>query len=413
MQEIKSTIQYYGFILTIIFLTIPRTTDLSPSDNMVIIIIDGARYSETFGDTSHQYIPNMWTMSAEGSVINTFYNDSMTYTSKAIPALWCGTWTETVDTVYNGYNTQYAVKPSIFEYYRKQKNIPIDQCYYVLKYITSLWLPSFDPDYGPDYWPTLHSLGSTDSDVSTEALQIMDDYHPSFLLVYLADVDSRGHSGDWDAYTNSITIADSIVGVIWNKIQGDSFYKDNTNFFVTNDHGRHDDDHGGFRGHGCDCDGCRHIMFLAMGPEIKENYISNQYRRIPDMAVTACQLLDVNPEKASGDIMTELFKINSISEKQLSTIPKNFTITSIYPNPFNPDVTIEYTLNQPENINISIYNYLGQPIVTLINARHNSGYYQVKWNGLDNDKKPVSSGIYICVMQNVNRTQTYKLLLQK
>ena len=413
MQGIKSTIQYYGFILTIIFLTIPRTTDLSASDNMVIIIIDGARYSETFGDTSHQYIPNMWNMSAEGSVINTFYNDSMTYTSKAIPALWCGTWTETVDTVYNGYNTQYAVKPSIFEYYRKQKNIPIDQCYYVLKYITSLWLPSFDPDYGPDYWPTLHSLGSTDSDVSTEALQIMDDYHPSFLLVYLADVDSRGHSGDWDAYTNSITIADSIVGVIWNKIQGDSFYKDNTNFFVTNDHGRHDDDHGGFRGHGCDCDGCRHIMFLAMGPEIKENYISNQYRRIPDMAVTACQLLDVNPEKASGDIMTELFKINSISEKQLSTIPKNFTITSIYPNPFNPDVTIEYTLNQPENINISIYNYLGQPIVTLINARHNSGYYQVKWNGLDNDKKPVSSGIYICVMQNVNRTQTYKLLLQK
>ncbi|MBU1635265.1 T9SS type A sorting domain-containing protein [bacterium] len=387
--------------------------NLSASDNMVIIIIDGARYSETFGDINHQFIPNMWNMSAGGTIIDEFYNDSMTYTSKAIPALWCGTWTETVDTVNNGYDTQYAVKPSIFEYYRKQKNIPIDKCYYVLKYITSLWLPSFDPDYGPDYWQTLHSEGSTDSDVSSEALQIMDACHPGFLLIYLADVDSRGHSGDWNAYTNSIQITDSIVAVIWNKIQSDSFYKDNTNLFVTNDHGRHDDDHGGFRGHGCGCDGCRHIMFLAMGPEIKENYISNQYRRIPDMAVTACHLLDVNSEKATGEIMAELFEINAISDEQSSTIAGDFSITPIYPNPFNPYVTIEYALKQPDTINISIYNYLGQPIITLVNSKHNSGYYQVKWNGLDNREKPVSSGIYICVMQTTDQTQTRKLLLQK
>ncbi|MDO9548371.1 MAG: hypothetical protein Q7J65_05355 [Candidatus Marinimicrobia bacterium] len=101
---------------------------LSASENMVIVIIDGARYSETFGDTSHQYIPNMWNISANGTIIDEFYNDSMTYTSKAIPALWCGAWTETVDTVNNGYNTQYAAKPSIFEYYRKQKNIPMNKC---------------------------------------------------------------------------------------------------------------------------------------------------------------------------------------------------------------------------------------------------------------------------------------------
>jgi len=402
-----------NFIIKILLLFFACFAALQASDNMVIIIIDGARYSETFGDTTHQYIPNMGNMATAGTMINTFYNDSMTYTSRAVPALWCGSWTETVDTVNNGYNTQYAVKPTIFEYYRKQQNIPADQCFYVLKYITSLWLPSFDPDYGPDYWPTMHSVGSSDSDVCSEAIRVMDEYHPSFLLVYLADVDHQGHSGDWNAYTKAIQIADSIVAVIWDKIQTDPGYKDNTNLFVTNDHGRHDDEHGGFQNHGCGCEGCRHIMFLALGPGIRENFVSNQYRRIPDMAVTACHLLDVNPEKATGDVMTEILKVNAMDSFLTDNLASDFSITSIYPNPFNPHVSINYHLSQPDKIKLAIYNYLGQPVITLINSRQNSGHYRIQWNGRDSRGRPVSSGIYICAMQTADGIQTRKLLLQK
>ena len=384
---------------------------LLAADNMVIIIIDGARYTETFGDSSCQFIPNMGRMARDGSIINSFYNDSTTYTSAAIPALWCGTWTERIDTVNSdGYSTQYAVKPTIFEYYRKQKNVSADSCFYVLKYINSLWLPSFDADYGPEYWPTMHSVGSTDTDVCDETRQIMAEKHPSFILIYLADVDSKGHSGNWDAYTGAIQIADSIVAVIWNDIQSNPYYKDHTNLFVTNDHGRHTTD---FRGHGCGCDGCRHIMFLAIGPDIKKNFVSTQYRRIPDMAVTACHLLDVNPDKATGEVMTELLKINVFAPELITTNTNSFSIGPAYPNPFNSDMTIEYSLSRPGNINISIYNYLGQPVATLVHARHNSGKYQVKWNGICSSKKWVSSGIYICVMRCADRTQTYKLLFQK
>jgi hypothetical protein len=307
----------YKILYFIFFLTIGLSYNSfsDEPDKVMIVIIDGARYSETFGDPSHQYIPEMYDLSLQGTICDSFYNDGFTYTSRAIPALWCGGWTEVRDTVYNGHSTSYSVMPSLFEYYRKQKNQPAEECYYVLKYIESLWLPSFDPDYGPEYWPGFHSVGNSDNDVAFQAEYIMDTYHPHFLWVYLADVDHAGHSGNWNEYTSAILNADQVVGELWNKIQSDTFYANTTTMIVTNDHGRHDPEHGGFSGHGCGCEGCRHIQFLAVGPDIKTNYISYQYRTTPDMAVTASYLLGINPEQATGHVMYEIFNSSSINKQ--------------------------------------------------------------------------------------------------
>ena len=87
---------------------------------------------------------------------------------------------------------------------RVDKNMSAENCFYVLKFIQSLWLPSFNPFYGPDYWPEYHSVGSTDDDVAEQAMLILDNYHPRFIWVYLADVDSYGHSGNWDAYPTAL-----------------------------------------------------------------------------------------------------------------------------------------------------------------------------------------------------------------
>ncbi len=406
----KSVIQRLILVLLTLLLS-GFFSDSIAAEKTMIIIIDGARYSETFGDPGHTYIPRMWSLSQQGTVIDKFYNDSLTYTSRAIPALWCGTWTEVRDTNYAGSQTAYAVKPTIFEYYRKQKNMPAQQCFYVLKQINSLWLASFDSQYGTAYWPQYHSVGSSDDDVATQTLMVMNTYHPRFIWVYLADVDGAGHSGDWQRYTRAIQKADSIVYVLWETLQADPFYQNSTSFFVTNDHGRHDDLHGGFSGHGDGCDGCRHIQFLALGPEIKANYVSQQYRRIPDMAVTASYLLDINPERASGQVMSEILNVNEISQQ--SRPSAIFWLQGSYPNPFNITTRIRYSLSQSTRVTVRVFNQLGEEVRLLLDTDQPAGENSVSWNGYNNVNFPVSSGVYFFTIETQNQTVAGKIILMK
>jgi hypothetical protein len=374
-------------LLLFLFLTFGLNSFSQEDEKIVIVIIDGARYTETLGDNTRTYTPKMWELAEEGTMIDKFYNDNYTYTSRAIPALWCGAWTDVRDTVYEGHETNYAVLPTIFEYYRKQKSVPAEECYYVLKELESLWLPSFDNDYGPDYWPAFHSVGETDTEVAEQALQVMEDHHPHFLWVYFADVDHAGHSGIWSNYTGAIHTADSLVDVLWNAIQSDPFYADATTMIVTNDHGRHDDQHGGFQGHGCGCEGCRHIELLAIGPHIKENYVSQQYRYTPDMAVTASYIAGLDPEKATGHVMQEIFEPNGIANNLL-------TNSGVFPNPFSIITEIDYTLTSNSTVTIDIRDFSGKIIRNLISEKQPAGEKSVKWDGTDNFGHKVPAGIY-------------------
>lgn len=378
-------------LLVIILLAIQITCYSQQADKVMVVVIDGARYTETFGDPSYTYIPRMKELATQGTIISNFKNDGYTYTSRAIPALWCGAWTGVQSITYNGASTQFTNLPSIFEYYRKQKDMPANECFYILKYISSLWLPSFDDDYGQEYWPTFNSTGSTDRDVANQTQQIIDSQQPHFLWVYLADVDAAGHSGNWNQYTRSIEIADSIVGVLWDRVQAHPFYQNTTTLLVTNDHGRHDDQHGGFKGHGCTCNGCRQIQFLAVGPDIKQNFVSSQPRVLPDFAVTASYILGINPEKSTGNVMHEIF--NSTSVKQIDN--SNFALLGSFPNPFSESTRIRYTLSKTSKVKLSVYSVTGALVSTLVSETQNEGEHSVIWNGYDAYGNHLPQGVYI------------------
>ncbi len=392
--------------LVVIFILTSSLAKAQSADKIMIVIIDGARYSETFGDPEHTYIPRMWELSGEGTIIDDFQNDYLTYTSRAIPALWCGAWTEVHDTLYAGHQTQYTINPTIFEYYRKQKNMPADECFYILKHIEGLWLPSFHPDYGPDYWPKYHSIGISDDDVAEQAESVMDTYHPHFLLVYLADVDHAGHSGNWQNYTTAIHKADSIVGFLWDKLQSDTFYQNSTTMFVTNDHGRHDDQHGGFSGHGDGCDGCRHIQFLALGPGIKKNFVSTQYRKIPDMAVTAAEILGIDPEEATGVVMSEIFETTDVKSSIHSSY--QFSLEENYPNPFNPSTTIRYHIPEKSFVILKVYDVIGNEVAELVNEEKPIGTFEITWNA-----ENLPSGVFFYKLQAGSFVESKKMILIK
>ncbi|MCK4312625.1 MAG: T9SS type A sorting domain-containing protein, partial [Candidatus Cloacimonetes bacterium] len=94
-------------------------------------------------------------------------------------------------------------------------------------------------------------------------------------------------------------------------------------------------------------------------------------------------------------------------------IPTVTELRNNYPNPFNPETTIEYSLKEPGNISLEIYNIRGQKVRTLVNEFREVGYHSVIWNGKDSNGKPVSSGLYFYRMKMTDYSQLRKMLLLK
>jgi len=113
-----------------------------------------------------------------------------------------------------------------------------------------------------------------------------------------------------------------------------------------------------------------------------------------------------------GNVMTKGRELPAVKFTQTSVQqeinPGEFCLLRNYPNPFNSATTIYYTLPQDERVNLTIYDVLGQKIVTLADDIQPAGYHTVKWNAGD-----VSSGIYFCRIQAGTHDQAIKMLLMQ
>jgi peptidyl-prolyl cis-trans isomerase A (cyclophilin A) len=101
------------------------------------------------------------------------------------------------------------------------------------------------------------------------------------------------------------------------------------------------------------------------------------------------------------------------SNTQSAATPKA-GITSIAPNPFNPETTIAFTLGQAELAQIDIYNLRGQRVRTVLKDNLSAGEHTVTWNGTDDTGHSVASGMYFARFALNNQTVSIrKLLLMK
>jgi hypothetical protein len=99
--------------------------------------------------------------------------------------------------------------------------------------------------------------------------------------------------------------------MLWNYVESDSVYAGKTTMFVTNDHGRHTDD---FSGHDCECEGCRTVQLLAVGPDIKQGMVSNVPRTICDITPTIGEIMGFPTETATGSVMHEILSQGTLEE---------------------------------------------------------------------------------------------------
>ena len=120
----------------------------SSTGAVVLIIIDGVRWSENFGDPNHQFIPHLANDLAPLGAINTaFYNDGLTLTVPGHAAFVTGT---RQDIPNNGQVRPSA--PTIFEYYRAALDAPSSEAVFVHdSFIEPVLIHSTHPNYGPDF----------------------------------------------------------------------------------------------------------------------------------------------------------------------------------------------------------------------------------------------------------------------
>jgi len=84
-----------------------------------------------------------------------------------------------------------------------------------------------------------------------------------------------------------------------------------------------------------------------------------------------------------------------------------------YPNPFNPETTISYSVKEASPVTIEIYNVKGQLVKTLVNDTKEAGNHTVTWRGVDNNNRPVASGVYYYKMSAGKYSSTKKMILMK
>ncbi len=92
-------------------------------------------------------------------------------------------------------------------------------------------------------------------------------------------------------------------------------------------------------------------------------------------------------------------------------VPLSFELAQNYPNPFNPSTTIRYALPAPMEINLSIYNVLGQRVRTAVSGRQLAGGHTLVWDGTNDVGKPVASGVYFYRLKAGPFVKTRKMML--
>jgi lysophospholipase L1-like esterase len=105
-------------------------------------------------------------------------------------------------------------------------------------------------------------------------------------------------------------------------------------------------------------------------------------------------------------------KLQIVGEQE-SAMPNRFVLEQNYPNPFNPETTISYQLATASKINLTIYNMEGKVVRRIESGTRDAGSYKIKWNGLDDTKQQVSSGVYFYRLDANEFSSMKKMILIK
>ena len=98
---------------------------------------------------------------------------------------------------------------------------------------------------------------------------------------------------------------------------------------------------------------------------------------------------------------------------ELNDVPGPISIGNAYPNPFNHNVVVLISLEQPGDVHFSVYDIRGHLITSGLNRFLDGGKKNIRWNGTNQDGKSVSAGTYFLRVQNKDLSKTKKIVYLK
>lgn len=136
-----------------------------------------------------------------------------------------------------------------------------------------------------------------------------------------------------------------------------------------------------------------------------------------DLAAYAGQQIRIGIQCLSNDafiFLVDDVEIMGGTDATDPTVPSVVTnLYGNYPNPFNPETTIRYSVAEDGPVTIDVFNSRGQLVKTLVNDSKAAGNHSVVWDGRDNNGSSVSSGIYYYKMYAGKYSSTRKMILMK
>jgi len=150
------------------------------------------------------------------------------------------------------------------------------------------------------------------------------------------------------------------------------------------------------------------LLFYDISDQASPQFI-NSYKwniSMTDAEIHEDYIVTVN--RLNGVSILNLETLTSIEDHSVQHIPFNLTN---YPNPFNPTTTIEFSIQNDSEVELTIFNIKGQKIITLAKDNFTKGSHSVIWNGDDNFNNPVSSGLYFYKLIINGKTESVKKCL--
>jgi hypothetical protein len=307
----------------------PLPQDALP--NVIIITMSGVRNLEVFEDKDDRYFPHLKKdLLEKGTLYNNVIDRSFEFHMPSVNAINTGR--------RHPYHVPYVLFPTIFQLLISQKGLLPEQVWFV-----GTWFPNsrgvVDEDYSEatlpcflsklyggtsqleqllndeewqqienfqsllktEFWPHWDSIGT---DQYTILKRIFKEFKPK-LVHYVMGAPETAHYGSFGRYINSLVNCDQRIYEIFQYIQGDPFYKDNTYLFVSADHERNLY----YMSHGeKQYDDSTRVWLYVFGPDIKKGAtITREIRRV-DMFKTIADIFGLMHPPTEGKNLRDCFE---------------------------------------------------------------------------------------------------------